>query len=360
MWVASVLLLTEATLSEILRRRPREAKMFRSFWVCSGVHGSRDSLGWLRQAVARKPPDAILFSGGILAPSHDDAVNRTPWRLSRQDCRFIEEFFTVLGELGVFSAVLPGLEGEPLDQFLRLGMQAELTFPTVHSAHATLIEAGDLALSGIGVVVGESRVLGMDSYSRTSAEYFLRPLWQARQPRKVLLLSAPPTGPLGGPRGSALIGELIDSFYPGLCVVGGESQWRGSERIGHTLVINPGCLADGWAAWLDWRRASQDQVEFVNLRNLQPTSVAGKETAGASVQCVPSRPPPLEGAVSKDAVRLRAYLRWEAAGKPEGSGTRFWHEAEEELRQELTSMSTEGGVMSHGREIRQRPDLAML
>jgi len=48
--------------------------MFRRFWVCSGVYGSLDSLGWLRQAVARKPPDAILFAGGgILAPSHPDA-----------------------------------------------------------------------------------------------------------------------------------------------------------------------------------------------------------------------------------------------------------------------------------------------
>jgi len=324
--------------------------MFRRFWVCSGIYGSRDSLGWLRQAVARKSPDAILFAGGILAPSRADAVNGTPWRLSREDSRFIEEFFATLGQSGVFCAVLPGLTGEPLDEFLRLGMQAELTFPLVHVAHATLIEAGGLALSGIGVVIGERRVLGMDSYSRTTAEYFLRPLWQAKQPRKVLLLSAPPTGALGGSRGSALIGELIDSFHPGLCVVVGESQRRGVERIGHTLVINPGCLADGWAVWLDWGRATQDQVEFVNLRDLEPIPVAGNEIAedaGASVQYVPSRPPPRGGGASEDEVRRRAYLRWEAAGRPEGNGTCFWLEAEEELRQEKTSVST-GGRASCG------------
>ena len=37
--------------------------------------------------------------------------------------------------------------------------------------------------------------------------------------------------------------------------------------------------------------------------------------------------------VSMDEVRLRAYLRWEAAGRPPGDGVRFWLDAERELRQ---------------------------
>jgi hypothetical protein len=35
--------------------------------------------------------------------------------------------------------------------------------------------------------------------------------------------------------------------------------------------------------------------------------------------------------VSADEIRLRAYLRWEAAGKPSGDGLSFWLEAEQEL-----------------------------
>jgi len=34
-----------------------------------------------------------------------------------------------------------------------------------------------------------------------------------------------------------------------------------------------------------------------------------------------------------DDIRMRAYLRWEAAGRPSGDGVRFWLEAEQELRQ---------------------------
>jgi hypothetical protein len=33
------------------------------------------------------------------------------------------------------------------------------------------------------------------------------------------------------------------------------------------------------------------------------------------------------------AAVLRAYGKWEAAGKPDGDGTRFWLEAEQELLQ---------------------------
>ena len=35
--------------------------------------------------------------------------------------------------------------------------------------------------------------------------------------------------------------------------------------------------------------------------------------------------------VSQEVIRLRAYEKWEAAGKPGGDGVRFWLEAEREL-----------------------------
>lgn len=36
--------------------------------------------------------------------------------------------------------------------------------------------------------------------------------------------------------------------------------------------------------------------------------------------------------VLEEGIRLRAYEKWEAAGKPQGDGIRFWFEAEEELK----------------------------
>lgn len=41
---------------------------------------------------------------------------------------------------------------------------------------------------------------------------------------------------------------------------------------------------------------------------------------------------PKKGKPPTDAViRLAAYLKWEAAGKPDGNGVSFWLEAEKEL-----------------------------
>jgi Icc-related predicted phosphoesterase len=241
--------------------------MFQRFWVCCGAYGNRDSMSLLRQAATTRRADALLFAGGIVAiPRHYRPGETSEWSLTLDDTRFIEEFFSTLGGLGIFSAAVHGPTGAPLEEFLRLGMQAELAYPTVHFVHATLVEAGGLAFCGIGGSVAEGQLLGTDCYTRTTAEYALRPLWNTKQPRKVLLLPSPPPGPLGGPEGDPLVRELIDNFHPDLCVVTGKSERRGSERIGTTLIINPGCLADGWAVWLDWNLPAQDQVEFVNLR----------------------------------------------------------------------------------------------
>lgn len=35
--------------------------------------------------------------------------------------------------------------------------------------------------------------------------------------------------------------------------------------------------------------------------------------------------------VSPEEIRLAAYLKWEAAGRPDGDGVEFWSEAEQEL-----------------------------
>jgi hypothetical protein len=43
-----------------------------------------------------------------------------------------------------------------------------------------------------------------------------------------------------------------------------------------------------------------------------------------------SQPQPLP--ITEEQIRLRAYQKWEAAGKPEGDDHRFWLEAERELR----------------------------
>jgi hypothetical protein len=224
--------------------------MMRRFFLFGGVHGNGDSLTWLTRVVRARCPDALLFAGGILPPLRAPDGASSPWGLGPKARRFIEEFFATLGELGVFTALIPAMAGEPLEDFLRLALQAELIHPHVHVAHATLVQERGLAVCGLGGVLAEERLLGMDCCSRPVAEYFLRPLWTAKESRKVLLLPAPPRGKLGGAEGDPLVGELLDSFHPDLCVVGAAASGVAASvpdtRWWSTPAAWPTAARPGW------------------------------------------------------------------------------------------------------------------
>jgi hypothetical protein len=231
--------------------------------LCSGVNGERRGIESLRRFVADQRPEAILFAGGILSPQRPMVpCGSSPWGVALEDERFVHDFGAALGRLEVFSAVIPGPNFEPLDLFYRWGIAVELEFPHVHMVHATLVEERDLAVCGLGVAVAEEALMREDSYSRVRALYFLRPLRTSVKPHKVLLLAEPPPGVLGGPEENRVIAEIIDGLGPRLCVVAGQTERRGLQWIGSTLVVNPGSLADESAALLDWDRKGNDQVEF--------------------------------------------------------------------------------------------------
>jgi hypothetical protein len=242
--------------------------MMRQFLICGGMEGKDDSLRCLEALVGERRPDGVLFVGGILAPTAGEELRAGADGIPRDDALCYERFFETLGNLGVFAVLIPGAQDTPLRGFLRLAMHAEVEFSTLHVAHACLVQKEDVALAGIGGQLTEN----VDSCeatvrcSRTTTEYFLRKLWSAEQPRKVLMLGTAPKGRLGGEMGSAVAGDLIDSYHPNLCVVAGPTSRRGTQRIAHTLIVNPGRLADGSAAWLDWDRRAGDQVEFLDTR----------------------------------------------------------------------------------------------
>jgi Protein of unknown function (DUF2934) len=69
-----------------------------------------------------------------------------------------------------------------------------------------------------------------------------------------------------------------------------------------------------------------------------------RKKAATAANPAPAQPPPEvraavpgdanpAGAVPEEEVRLRAYQKWEAAGKPAGDGVNFWLAAERELRE---------------------------
>ena len=243
--------------------------------LCAGVNGNPAALDRLCHVANACRPDGILFAGGVLGSGRRFAPRSTTrWGMPTEESQFVERFFKALGQLDLFSAVIPGADDTPLEDFLRIGMHAEFEYPSVHMAHATLVERDGLAVCGLGGLVSGNGCHERDYTPRVLAEYHLRKLWTANKPRRVLLLPSPPPGKLGGDKGNKFTGELIDSYHPSLCVTGGPSDRRGFEQVGETLVVNPGALADGWAAWLDWEAPANRRVEFLDLRDPTPKRVA--------------------------------------------------------------------------------------
>jgi Icc-related predicted phosphoesterase len=232
--------------------------MMRRFLLAGHLDGRQEALAKLRTLVQGRRPDGVLFAGGLLGGNSLSQVEKLKrWKGA----------FAGLGQLGVFTALVPGATEVPLREFLRLAKDAEVDHPTLHVAHATLFEEGNVAVSGLGgeLTEAEDRTEERLCYARASAEYFLRALWWAEQPDKVLLLNVAPPGELGGEAGNRICGDFIDSYHPSLCVVAGTTERRGCQRVAHTLVVNPGRLADGSVAWLDWDRGRDERVELLRL-----------------------------------------------------------------------------------------------
>ncbi len=61
------------------------------------------------------------------------------------------------------------------------------------------------------------------------------------------------------------------------------------------------------------------------------------------------------GLVAEEDIRLCAYRKWEAAGKPSGVGIQFWLEAEQELVQATNEKGVHRGGR-HGQPEHERPE----
>lgn len=236
----------------------------RRILVAGQIDGQLEKIDLLKKAVKDLRADLVVFTGGVVNADLRDRSTEA------ELLRLWENFFDAIGSIaenGVLTAVLPGPADAPLRHFLRLGMYEEGEHPKLHLIHATLLEDTDVALCGVGGEITEHEELSETRVrtSRNLAEYYLRKLWESDQSRKILVLSQPPTGQLGGAEGNPIVGEFLDSYHPALCLVGGATEHRGWQRVAHTLVINPGRLVDNSVAWYDATKHADRQVDLLYL-----------------------------------------------------------------------------------------------
>ena len=238
----------------------------RTFLACSGIDGQKNAIDKLEELVRQRHPDAILFAGGLFAPPQSDESPAAAAERRHRDVQLLEQFFATLGATRTVAAVIPAATDSPLRAFLMAGMNARSQSPGVHLVHCTIITARDVVISGVGGELTEVEDSGepMVRSSRTTAEYFLQAFDTAAESEKILLLGSAPKGVLGGSTGNPVAGDLIDTYHPKLCVVAGPSEGRGVEQVAHTTIVQPGSLATGSAAWIDWSRGIGEQIEMID------------------------------------------------------------------------------------------------
>jgi Icc-related predicted phosphoesterase len=236
------------------------------FLIISGINGRDEALLQLQTIVRDRRPDGLLFAGGVLPPDREDLTDFDTECYTKEGTLFVERFFSTLGSLGVFSAVIPGVFDAPLDEFLGLGMAAEREYPKIHLVHVTPVEEGDIGIFGLGGCITDHTSTGVGYYSRTLAKYYLRPICTAKPPRKVVLLSDLQDWQGDSANEQHVADALTATYHPMVCVLGSPGAKGHIERIAETLLIRPGHFADGSAAWLDLGRTGDDQAELLDLR----------------------------------------------------------------------------------------------
>lgn len=236
----------------------------RTFLACSGIAGRTEAIDKLEELVRQRQPDAVLFAGGLFGRGPDNENLSAAAERRHREIQLLERFFATLGATGTVAAVIPGPNDAPLRAFLMAGMHARSQSPGVHLVHCTMVTSRDVVISGVGGELTHAEDSGdpIVRCSRTTAEYHIQAFDAADESEKVLLLGTAPKGELGGDTGNEIAGELIDSYHPKLCIVAGPHDRRGTQRVARTTVVNPGHLCDGGAAWIDWSREVDEQVEM--------------------------------------------------------------------------------------------------
>lgn len=227
-------------------------------------------------------PDAIVFAGSILKGTKLEEeyksatlMGRPPRReilheVEEHQIKVLNEFLKTLGETGIKTYIVPGKNDAPLKVYLRALAQMEEVYPNLRGVHETFANWGsEFVVFGLGGKLNET-IFEEDfivKYPRWYAEYVLKFMYELKPKRKLMVLHHPPIGqkvdvcPDGKHHGSAISNTLIKTFNPEIAIVG--LAGRGYEKIGDTLVVNPGPMCEGYFAVID---VQDKKVEYGDLR----------------------------------------------------------------------------------------------
>ncbi|MCM2373673.1 metallophosphoesterase family protein [Aporhodopirellula aestuarii] len=240
--------------------------------VCGRFDGDPHSLEHLQTFTQRHQPDAILIAGLWHGSNGYDR------KMPAEQKLFYRELFETVKRTDRIAIILPGEHDVPMADFMRLILMEERNNAKLHCVHATHHVEQNVLFAGLGGDLNEVIDTWNDRLrcSRSSADYFLRDVANARVPYTVLMLTTPILGSIGDGLHSDIAGdtqlasEIINSTHPVLAVVAGETSNRNCKRLGTSRVINPGRISEGSATIVDL--TDLDRVEFITNEETQLVS----------------------------------------------------------------------------------------
>jgi len=126
------------------------------------------------------------------------------------------------------------------------------------SLHGEARRVGDLGIFGCG----GSNITPMDTPTELDEDELRAVLERAHAtvadaPRRLMICHTPPFDTRldrlvnGTPVGSPAVRAFIEAYRPDVAVVGHIHEGRGIDRVGETVVVNPGALRDGGYVRID-------------------------------------------------------------------------------------------------------------
>ncbi len=241
--------------------------------VIAEIRGNRNAVESLREIIAAEQADVLFCLGSIL--SGGERVNR--WRTVREgsepvtppdpvvleqekeDLRFLDYFFDTLAGLGVPSFHVPGWYDAPARLYWQSAVNHEVIAGKVQGVHLAPALFGEWVVAGFG-----GRIVEAESHE----DYYVieHPAWEAefglnfirRFDRRPILLFHE-TG-LPHEAMHRVIDHFIKEFNPQFAFVTSPDGRVEDRRVGRTLVVTPGRLADGSYAVVDLRQETVKAV----------------------------------------------------------------------------------------------------
>lgn len=232
----------------------------------SDFHGAIDILPQLVEKIKQENPDLLLFCGDVVkgyARGNEwlDAVHtgRIPHKELdaikdefAMDDQFIHSFYSTLGDLAIPFVAVAGNMDAPIARFSKKVEQLMNHYPSIHFLHGSYTSVNSISIGGFGGEIHPAE-----------ENYFITATTPSKLKQKlslhadILVFHQPPIGSVVSmegavQKGHSAVNSIIEKAKPSLVFCGHAHRGQGQEKMGNTVVINPGALKNTNYALVNW------------------------------------------------------------------------------------------------------------